>query len=201
MRKLGLAVLVALGFVSCSTEKYVTSDKSSVLFLIADVNGGIPLTSDVIVDGVVLADVAPVTIAVRPKNPNFDTVPQVAMAVIVERYEIRYYRSDGRATQGVDVPYTISGNLTTAVDASKGSEKNVTVKMEVVRLQAKLEPPLVNLRGGGQAIEISAFAEITLFGKTIAGEAVKATGTLQVNFADFADAKATPAAAAPSTGY
>ncbi len=43
------------------------------------------------------------------------------MAVFVERYEIRYYRSDGRATQGVDVPYTISGNLTTAVDAGTGS--------------------------------------------------------------------------------
>jgi hypothetical protein len=186
MRKLGLVLLSAVGLVGCAVEDYVTDNNSSVLFLIADINGGVPLTSDVVTDtGSVVADLAPVTLAVRPKNANFDTVPQVPMAVLVQRYEIRYYRSDGRATQGVDVPYSISGNLTTAVDAGIGSGQNVTLDMEVVRAQAKLEPPLRNLVGGGQAIMISIFAEVTMHGRTVAGEAVKAVGTLQVNFADF----------------
>lgn len=186
MRKLGLVLLSVVGLAGCAVEDYVTGDDSSVLFKIADINGGVPLTSDVVSDsGSVIADLAPVTIAVRPKNPNITKLPQVAMAVFVERYEIRYYRSDGRATQGVDVPYTISGNLTTAVDASTDAGKNVTLDMEVVRAQAKLEPPLRNLVGGGQAIMISVFAEVTLHGRTVAGEAVRAVGTVQVNFADY----------------
>jgi hypothetical protein len=186
MRRLGLVLLSAMGLSGCAVEDYVTDNNSTVLFKVADINAGAPLTSDVVDDrGVVVADIVPVTVAVRPKNPNFTNVPQVPMAVFIERYEIRYFRSDGRGTPGVDVPYTISGNLTTAVDAGIGSGENVTLQLEVVRAQAKLEPPLVNLRSGGQALMLTAFAEVTLHGKTIAGEAVTATGTVQVNFADY----------------
>jgi hypothetical protein len=187
MKKGFLVAAGVLAFAGC-TPSYVEDNSSTVLFKIADVNGGAALDSDVFnaTTGTV-RDLAPVTLAVRSKNPRITTVPQVAMAVFVERYEISYYRSDGRGVEGVDVPYRISGNLSTAVDVGTGSGQNVTVSLEVVRLQAKLEPPLLNLRGGGQAQVLSCFAQITIHGKTVAGEAVESTGTLQINFADYAD--------------
>lgn len=193
MKKFGLVLLTVMGFAGCAVEDYVTGNNSSVLFVITDINEGAVLDSDVLVNGTtVLADKAPVTVAVRSKNPNFDTVPQVPMAVFVERYEVRYFRSDGRATQGVDVPYTISGNLTTVVDVTLSG--GVTIDMEIVRAAAKLEPPLRNLacsvddtgKGclGGQALMLTVMAQVTLHGHTTAGEAVATTGTVQVNFAD-----------------
>jgi hypothetical protein len=145
-------------------------------------------------------DEVPVTIAVRPKNPNFENVPQVAAAVLIERYDVRYFRSDGRNTEGVDVPYRISGNITTAVDVGTGSGDNVTFPIEVVRRQAKLEPPLANLAGSGGALVLTCFAEITIHGRTVAGEAVEARGRLQIDFADLADAPTPTPSVAPPQG-
>ena len=139
--------------------------------------------------GVIAPDNATVSIAVRSTNPNV-TVPQVAMAVFLERYEIRYVRSDGRNTEGVDVPYRITGGMTGVIDALTAGSSAFTI--EVVRRQAKLEPPLRNLRGntpdtlGGSAIVITVFAEITVHGRTTAGQAVQATGRVQIDFGDFA---------------
>jgi hypothetical protein len=56
-----------------------------------------------------------------------------------------------------------------------------------VRVQAKLEAPLRNMRGLGGAIAINTLAQITFYGRDQAGNDVEATGTLQVNFADWAD--------------
>jgi hypothetical protein len=156
-----------------------------VLFRIADINGGAPLTSDVLTGTTVVPDFANVTLAVRPKNQNFTNVPQIPLAVFVERYEIRYFRSDGRSVEGVDVPHRISGNITTAVDAGTDSATNVTISVEVVRRQAKLEPPLRNLVAGGGELVLTCFAEITIHGRTTAGDAVKTSGRLQIDFADF----------------
>jgi hypothetical protein len=64
----------------------------------------------------------------------------------------------------------------------------VDVPIEVVRAQAKLEPPLRNLRTenfGGSALILTCFAEITVHGRTLAGEAVSGSGRLQIDFADW----------------
>ena len=185
------ALGLALGSGGC-TAGYVQDSTAPVLFRVTTVNDGAALNSDVrLAPSAVVDDLADVAVAVRSKNPNFENVPQVAMAVFVERYEISYYRSDGRGVQGVDVPYSISGNLTQVVDvATSGS---VALSLVVVRAQAKLEPPLINLWGvepgilGGQALTVSMFARISIHGQTTAGQAVVATGTLQINFADFPD--------------
>jgi hypothetical protein len=131
-----------------------------------------------------------VSVSNRAKNPN-QSVPQFAMFVNIERYEVRYYRSDGRNTEGVDVPHRISGNITTGLNAETSG--GLDVPIEVVRAQAKLEPPLANLRGvttdalGGSALIITCFAEVTLHGRTLAGQVVTASGRLQIDFADFPD--------------
>jgi hypothetical protein len=67
------------------------------------------------------------------------------------------------------------------------------VSFEVVRHQAKLEPPLKNLRGGGQSGAIGTIAEVTFYGKDQTGNDVSVSGSIAVTFADWAD----PDAASP----
>jgi hypothetical protein len=61
------------------------------------------------------------------------------------------------------------------------------VSFEVVRHQAKLEPPLKNLTGFGGLGFISTVAEITLWGRDQNGNEVVATAFLDIHFADFGD--------------
>ena len=55
-----------------------------------------------------------------------------------------------------------------------------------MRAQAKLEPPLLALRGNGSVVIIATVAEITFFGHDQTGAATRATGFINVTFADFA---------------
>ncbi len=180
-------LLAAMGLSGCSPS-YTTDNASPVIFTIALVNGGKPLASDVLTNGTVVSDSVDVSIGVRFKNPNIDTVPSIPNAVRVERYEVKYRRSDGRGVEGQDVPYTISGNVTSIFDVKTSGVDPLAV--EVVRAQAKLEPPLRNLRGAtadtlGGALVVTMFADITVYGRTISGIPVQSTGTLQIDFADY----------------
>ena len=184
------AVLALSVSLSGCAANYTTGNTSSILFVIVAVNGGAPLRSDVVTNGAVIADSAPVVVAVRFKNLNIPTTPSVPNAIIIERYEVKYRRSDGRGVEGQDVPFTISGNVTLAVDVTK--DENSTLAIDVVRAQAKLEAPLRNLRGAvsgtlGGALAVTMFADITLHARTISGQPVSANGSLQIDFADFGD--------------
>ena len=59
----------------------------------------------------VVEDDVTVSLGNRSKNPTVTDV-QVARGIFLERYTVRFFRSDGRNTQGVDVPYDISGPVT-----------------------------------------------------------------------------------------
>ena len=120
------------------------------------------------------------------KNPGTaanPTTPTPTSAITLNRYHVDFRRTDGRNTQGVDVPYSFDGGITFTVPA----DGQVQFAFEVVRNQAKLEAPLRNLREGGGAIIISTIAEITFYGRDQVGNEVVATGTMSVNFGDFAD--------------
>jgi hypothetical protein len=181
-----MALALALGMAGCTAD-YAKVGNAPVLLIIAGINPN-PMSSEVLQGGGICPDFATLAVANRSKNPNV-TVPQVPQAIIVNRYEVSYYRSDGRATQGVDVPYSISGNLTASFDAKTSGTDDLTI--EVVRRQAKVEPPLIQLRqenqGGGQAFIVTMFARVTLHGQTIAGQNVSATASMQIDFADYVD--------------
>ena len=182
-------LLGAAGFSACSAG-YSTDNNSNVLLIITVINGGTPLKSDVLTKGSVVSDSVAVDTAVRFKNINIPTTPSVPNAVLFERYEISYRRSDGRGVQGQDVPYTISGNMSAGADVTRGD--NTTLNIEVVRAQAKLEPPLRNLQSVtgtslGGALVVTMFADITIHGRTVSGQTVTASGSLQIDFADYAD--------------
>jgi hypothetical protein len=177
-----MALLGTLTLAGCTAD-FAKNGNGSVLLLITGVNGGKVLQSDVEIGGGICPDTVFVRVENKPKNPNILAIDYRG-DIVIERYEVRYSRSDGRATQGVDVPYSISGNL--AAEVIFLADANVPV--QVVRDQAKLEPPLMELRdSGGQALIVSMFAEITLYGRTTIGEAVTAKGSMQIDFSDFAD--------------
>jgi hypothetical protein len=82
------------------------------------------------------------------------------------------------------VPYRISGNMTAFLEAGGST----TVTIEVVRRQAKVEPPLSSLAGGGGPFVLTMFAQVTVHGRTISGQTTNAAvGRVQVDFADFGD--------------
>jgi hypothetical protein len=196
MRAAGVisALGLALALSGCVPD-YVRQNDSPVLFRIVNVSGpgGVnSLQSDVATIG---ADTVFVTLAVRPKNPLNSNVPQIPEAVVVEQYRVRFFRTDGlgRDVEGVDVPFSFSGGLTTTVDIGTGGGANVTVAIPLIRAQAKLEPPLRNFRNllttttgtNGTSVvppRVTMTAEITIFGRTIAGEAVSDTGRITVDF-------------------
>jgi hypothetical protein len=182
-------MLALVASLSGCAANYTTANTSTVLLIVAGISPS-PLQSDVLKGTGVSSDSATLSIAVRFKNPNIATVPQIPSAVIIDRYEIRYRRSDGRGVEGQDVPFTISGAVTAGFDVKTSGTDPLVI--EVVRAQAKLEPPLRNLRGTtttqfGGALVVSMFADITLYGHTISGQTVTGTGSLQIDFADWAD--------------
>jgi hypothetical protein len=118
---------------------------------------------------------------VEAKNP---TAPTTGInAVTLTRYRVVFRRSDGRNTPGVDVPYGFDGAATTTITPGGGG----SVSFDLIRHQAKLEPPLRNLVGFGGLGFISTIAEITFYGHDQNGNEMVATGSMDVQFGDFAD--------------
>jgi hypothetical protein len=110
------------------------------------------------------------------------TAPTAVNLITVTRYHVDYKRSDGRSTQGVDVPYSFDGAATGTIGTDGG-----LLTFAIVRAQAKLEAPLKALQNGGGAVVISTFAEVTFYGTDQNGNSVSVTGAISVNFADWGD--------------
>ena len=106
-----IAVVLMVGALALSgcgmSPDYVTQSEANVSLFVNEINDGSVLQSDVRTgdeSNTVEADNVEVSFANRSKNPNVTTV-QVARAIDIDRYTVRYFRSDGRNTPGVDVPY------------------------------------------------------------------------------------------------
>lgn len=189
----GLAAVFAttLGFASCASEFTRTGSSPSFIVIEALLGAsgakpdafGSPLLSDVLTGGGTFNDLGQARMSLNMRNPTSPTGPTSANSITINRYHVVYRRSDGRNTPGVDVPHPFDGAITVTIPTTG----TATFGFEVVRNQAKWETPLSNMRGLGGALLLSTLAEITFYGRDQAGNQVEATGTLQVNFADFAD--------------
>lgn len=183
----GAAVLL-LGTVSCG-ELSRQGSASTYLIVTAfeAASGADPdtfgatLASDVItvVDNAptVFADGGQITFTLAAKDPGAATTPQ--NFITIDRYRVRFVRTDGRNTEGLDVPYGFDG----AVTATVGSTS--TVGFTLVRGQAKGEAPLRALVANNGVI--STIAEVTFYGQDQTGRAVTASGKISVNFANWGD--------------
>lgn len=190
-----LATCLAMS-VAC-TPDYAQENRSPVLLIIEGVTavaggagtGGALLLSDVLEpDGNgVFNDNVTLSLRNVPKNQQAGIVFASVTDILVESFQVRYIRSDGLDVEGVDVPFSITGAVTSLIPVNGTG----SVSFEVVRHQAKREPPLANIgvRGAtisGGARALTVFAKITLYGRTVAGQAVKSNeASLEIGFGDF----------------
>ncbi len=146
------------------------------------------LFSDVIVQKgditYVQADLAVFELTAELLNPTPGLESSIYNNIMVDRYVVHFERSDGKNTPGVDVPYPIEGNLSFLVEIGG----TTTISFVVVTINAKREPPLINLVEGNDP-EIKATAVIDLYGHDLANNTVKTTGYLQVFFNNFLNEK------------
>ena len=187
--------LATLGSVSGCTNQQTAGESSAYLRIdtLFAASGAEPekfagvLASDVQTNGGIVADNGQVTVRTVMKDPGSvenPNLPSPTNLITLHRYRVRFLRSDGRNQQGVDVPYDFDGALTvTALGAG------ATGGFTLVRVQSKLEAPLLALRNLGGAVAISTIAEVTFYGRDQAGREVSVSGTISVNFADWADPK------------
>ena len=109
------------------------------------------------------------------------TTPSAVNAVTINRYRVTFRRSDGRNTPGVDVPFPFDSAVTFTI-APGGA---VTQALELIRHVAKMEAPLAALQSS--PVIISTVADITFFGHDLAGNELSASGSLGIQFGNFAD--------------
>jgi hypothetical protein len=143
------------------------------------------LSSDVVTNGTVFEDLGQVSFKLALKDIGSGaapTSPTTNNYVTISRYHVAYRRSDGRNAPGVDVPFPFDGAGTVTV-----TDKDASMGFVLVRIQAKLESPLKNLRQGGGATAISTIADITFYGRDQAGNDVTTAASISVNFADWGD--------------
>lgn len=117
-------------------------------------------------------DIGGSTVATAPSSNN---------DVTISRYHVSYRRSDGRNTPGVDVPYGFDGAVTITVPATGAASTG----FELVRTIAKTETPLAQLVANPTII--TTIAEVTFYGRDLVGNEIQATGTIQIDFGNFAD--------------
>ncbi len=185
MKAASVALMALVVSLAC-TPDFVEQNEANVLLRITAIEGqagggesGASLLSDIRdEEGGVFNDNVSVTVQNLSKNPTLPA-PGLFNDVTIERFQVRYVRSDGHNAEGVDVPFSISGNLSTLIPAGGTG----TVVFIVVRHQAKFEPPLVNIGNLGGILTV--YAEITLFGRTTSGKAVQTRGNLEIQFGDF----------------
>ena len=189
-----LLAAVTAGQVSCGSV--VRDGRSSVYLVVdslvakragsSDPEGG-TLLSDVVTKGSTFNDVATVTLRMSPKDigPTGTTQPSLNNEVTINRYRVVYRRADGRNTPGVDVPYGFDGAATGTIPVG-GTLK---LGFELVRHIAKEESPLIQLRfaNGNTPPVISTITDVTFYGRDQVGNELNVTGSMLINFGDFAD--------------
>jgi len=99
------------------------------------------------------------------------------------RYTVSYFRSDGKNTEGVDVPYSFEGYLSTRLTVGVSTD----ISFVIVRAVAKIEPPLLLLGDGSSQGILTITARVDFYGQDLRDKTVTATGYLTIYFANFAE--------------
>lgn len=94
--------------------------------------------------------------------------------VILSRYRVSWIRDDGRAQQGLDVPYAFEGML----DAVVGPSDVVSLRLIIVRALALTEPPFVQFAGGSETLDMRGILRVTLSGRDQSGTSLSVTGEI-----------------------
>jgi hypothetical protein len=200
VRKSGLIALLVLATSAMGCSKTIREGRSPAYLVIEKLEASAiteagqsasefsgELSSDVVTNGGIFEDLGEVTFRLALKDIGSaasPTAPTSNNFITVDRYRVEFRRTDGRNTPGVDVPYPFEGAGTVTV-----SNASASMVFILVRVQSKAEAPLINLAGGGGAFHISTIADVTFYGHDQVGNDVAVTGSISVNFGDWADPK------------
>ena len=193
---LGRLALLALAVAAASCTSSVRQGTGTSFLIVNSLSGasgaepgtfGSTLRSDVVtvVDSVptIFNDLGQVTFALGLKDPGSATSPNSPTQnqfITIDRYHVRFIRSDGRNTPGVDVPYAFDGSFTMTVGIAPA-----TGAFELVRHVAKQEAPLGALATSPTII--STIAEVTFYGRDQTGHETSVVGRITVDFGNFGD--------------
>jgi hypothetical protein len=200
------ALALALAFSAAGCGEYVESGRSPVRVIISTLEGasgadpeefGNTLSSDVVTlrttpepcsatspCPTIFGDNGRVTMRLVLRDqgvPGLAATPSNLNQVTFTRYRVTYARTDGRNTQGVDVPYGFDSAVTFTVPA----DGEITAGFNLVRVAAKEDTPLRALATSPNFI--ATIATVTFYGRDLAGNDVIASGNLGVTFGNFGD--------------
>lgn len=139
------------------------------------------LHSDVNTPGGNFDDLGRATFRLGLKDPGPSVAPNTPTQnqfITIDRYHVRFFRADGRNTQGVDVPYEFDGAFTATVRSN-----SVQSAFVVVRHDAKREAPLAIL--GSNRLILTIIAEITFYGRDQTGHETQAVARASIDFGNF----------------
>jgi hypothetical protein len=188
LKLLFLAGVTVLAGASAACGDFIRQDRSAVTLVIDRLEAasgqsttfGGSLQSDVLTNGGIISDSGRVTMRLIPKDVG--TTPSPTNGVTIDRYRVTFRRADGRNTPGVDVPHPFDSAVTFTVPTSG----IVTHSFELIRHVAKLEAPLGALAQSIGLI-VSTIADVTFYGHDQAGNEVSVTGSIGIQFGNFAD--------------
>jgi hypothetical protein len=193
-RALGMVTILGGSMAMASCHSAVTEGRSSVYLIMESLEGGKltgkdeveffnTMQSDVRTFGGHVEDPGRVTLRIAFKDVTNPSAPTTNNFVTITRYRVEYRRADGRNVQGKDIPYAFDGATTFTV-----TDEPTQGGFILVRLQAKLEAPLITMAGGtAGGLVISTLADVTFWGRDQTGTEVSVKGTIGVNFAEWAD--------------
>ena len=197
--KLLVLIIAALALASCQAKE---DDSTSASFLVitsltgndlAGKAGSTTVFSDVITNGSIINDSAVAVVTALTYNPTEDSEEHditYYMNVIVDQVDVEFMRTDGKNTEGVDVPYHFSQPMNMLVEV----DKTASIPFILIRHVAKMESPLIQLRDfPSEEFVLQLVAKVTMHGKDLAGHRIApVSGYLTVWCANFADATPEP---------
>ena len=184
--RLGLVAL-AVASASCGSVREGTGTSFLIIEGMAFAPGNdrtqfeATLHSDVNTPGGNFDDLGRATFRLGLKDPGPSTAPNTPTQnqfITIDRYHVRFFRADGRNTQGVDVPYEFDGAFTATVRSN-----SVQSSFVVVRHDAKREAPLAIL--GSNRLILTIIAEITFYGRDQTGHETQAVARASIDFGNF----------------
>jgi len=131
----------------------------------------------------IVADPAIAILKAKLLDPLPINPPSDYNNILLTRYTVNYFRSDGKNTEGVDIPYSFEGYLSTRLVVDVSTE----IAFVIVRAVAKGEPPLLSLRDGRGEGVLTITARVDFYGHDMRDNAVMVTGYLTIYFANYAE--------------
>lgn len=132
----------------------------------------------------IYADLGKATLRVRLLDPASAFGPSQYNNIMLDKYVVSFFRADGNNREGIDIPYSFEGYLSTTITVDTAVDINFVVVREV----AKMEPPLVDLANSIRDVGVlECRAKIEFYGHDQVNKTVKAVGYLTVFFANYAN--------------